>query len=635
MYFFSLSNKNLKNFCMQLLRLFNILLLLSISNIIYANNPSVNNSNINLAINELVYGRDEEKQALIEKKYNQQKTLINEHNKSNKKKKEKIEKKENNQKDNPQVKEKNKQINQQDNQKDNKKNNLDVECSLYDTIEIVGATVIDVEPFQLKENECIDKERINKLNRDIIRAYLKEGYARVTTSFEVKEKKEENQQTKSLLLTINEGKVNNISSNSSRLNVNALFPDMIGKPLNIKDLDQGVDQSNYLTNTDASVDVYSNDDGTVDIAVSNKSNKNKLSGNVSLDNNGSDSTGKWVGRVLVSADSPLDLSDKLTATASQSLVGLKQNKASKGSKKIVDKKKLSRSVAVNYSVPYGDLRLGAYGSVSDYTSPVELPNSGLHEQAGNSSQAGINADLVISRGQNHVSKLTGNVEKYQSESYFDDSLIQVQSPEFNSAKVGVNHLVIQPSKVISLDGFYETNVETYRQKKARKKAHKTTVPDYNLYGLNADAYFYHDELKGIKARWRNQHNLKIRYAKDGLPSIKQDNLLSSNSVRGFDGLVSNADKLVSLQSTYFLTKRHKNWLIEPYLGMDFAVQQGENNRKTAIGGAVGINATHKKQTAKQIKKDYQINLEYAKGLLKEEKETSKADDVTMKLKWLF
>ncbi len=563
MYFIGSNNNTIKNYCMQLLRLFNILVFMCISGAIYAQSPQSNLSN------------------------------------------------------------------NQNNQEDN----LTLECLPFNEIKVEGATVVDVEPFQLKAGECITKERINKLNRDIIRAYLQEGYARVTTSFETKEY--ENQSGKVLLLTIHEGIVKSITSSSNRLNVNTLFPDMLGKPLNIEDLDQGLDHSNYLSNTDASLDVYSNKDGTVDIAIANQSDENNLSGNVSIDNNGSESTGKWVGRVLVNADSPLNLSDKLTATASQSLVGLKKNKATDSKKKITDEKKSSRSVAVNYSLPYGDLRVGAYGSVSDYQSPVELPNSGIHEQSGNSSQAGVNADLVISRGQDYVSKLTGNMEKYKSESYFDDSLIDVQSPEFNSAKVGVNHLIIKPSKVISLDGFYETNVETYRQKQARKKANKTTIPDYNLYGLNADAYFYHDELKGLNARWRNQHNLKIRYAKDGLPAIKQDNLLSSDSVRGFDGLSSNADKLVSLQSTYFLTKRHKNWLIEPYVGMDFAVQENEDKRKTAIGGAVGVNATHKKQTDKTSKQNYQVSLEYAKGLLKEKEETTEANDVTMKLKWSF
>ncbi len=610
MYFSYSSNHILINCSMQLLRLFNILVLISVSSEIYAkNNPSLVNENINLTTNQLVYGTEEEKQTVIEKKYSQQK-MVN--------KEKEI-------------------INQKANQENNPADNLTIACLPYKNIEIEGATVIDVEPFQLKTGECINKERINKLNRDIIRVYLQEGYARVTTSFKVIENKhnKQNQQDKSLLLTINEGRINSITSDSSRLNVNTLFPNMVGKPLKIKNLDQALDQSNYLSNTDASLDVYSNKDGTVDVAISNQSNKNNLSGSVSLDNNGGESTGKWVGRVLVSADSPLNLSDKLIATASQSLAGLKQNQAVESNQNIADEPKSSRSVAVNYSVPYGALRVGAYGSISDYQSPVELPNSGIHEQSGTSSQAGVNADLVISRGQNYVSKLTGNMEKYQGESYFDDSLIDVQSPEFNSAKVGVNHLLIKPSKVISLDGFYETNVETYRQKRKREKANKTTIPDYNLYGLNADVYFYHDELKWAKARWRNQHNLKIRYAKDGLPAIKQDNLLSSNSVRGFDGLVSNADKLVSLQSTYFLTKRHKDWLIEPYVGMDFAVQETEDNRKTAIGGAVGINATHKKQTDKNSKQNYQLNLEYAKGVLKEEDETTEANDVTMKLKWSF
>ncbi|MFK5155475.1 POTRA domain-containing protein [Glaesserella parasuis] len=61
--------------------------------------------------------------------------------------------------------------------------------------------------------------------------------------------------SKTLILRVTEGKVAKLTGGSSQVNLAMLFPNIVGQPLNIKELDQGLDQANRLSSNQVSVDV--------------------------------------------------------------------------------------------------------------------------------------------------------------------------------------------------------------------------------------------------------------------------------------------------------------------------------------------------------------------------------------------
>ncbi len=587
MYVFYLSKEALLKVVSQLLYLLTIVVATFVSSIVYANNSSNPPVNVNLLTNNLLY-----QQQVEESRSTVQKNLTNSRRERSKPKVADIAKRQQ-----ALIKQK---------------------CLPYSSIFISGATLIDTKRFEVTNNPCISELLLNKINRKIIKAYLDKGYAQAKTSFATAHNKT------ALVIAINEGVVAHVRSDNKDININTLLPHTIGKPLKIADLDQAIDHTSVLRGSSSKVDIYPNKNGTIDVELSSTASK-PISGEVSIDNNGSEGTGKWVGRFNTRIDSPLNLSDSLTVSGSQSLQGIKSAVNSDNNAIKQD----SKSLAVNYSVPYGYWKFGAYGSVDSYENPVILPKSGAVKQSGDGKQIGASAEYTFSRGAKHVSKITTNVEKVKKNSYFADSRVEVQSPVVKSAKVGVNSMLIRPKGMIFVDGYYEKGIDTSKA--------NPTGNNYKLYGVNADAYFYHGKLKKIDATWRNQHKLRVAHSDDNLPAMKKTNLLSPYSVRGFSNSSDNANTSASLQSTYFVTTQYKDWQVEPYVGMDIAVNTNKKDgSKKAVGTAIGVSANKYSQDKKtaQYSKDYEVNVEYAKGKVLDE-ETKSEEDVSMKLKWLF
>lgn len=121
-------------------------------------------------------------------------------------------------------------------------------CLPYNGLDFIGITLVDVSSLHLTKNDCISESKLNEISKKITQLYLKKGY--IHHSFQFEEDSNGN-----LILHVIEGKVTALSSTSSRLNFTTLAPHMINKPLNIKDLDQSLDQANKMKGSHVTVDV--------------------------------------------------------------------------------------------------------------------------------------------------------------------------------------------------------------------------------------------------------------------------------------------------------------------------------------------------------------------------------------------
>ncbi|VEH65918.1 Hemolysin transporter protein shlB precursor [Rodentibacter pneumotropicus] len=132
-------------------------------------------------------------------------------------------------------------------------------------MKFVGFHLIDPLPFAPKKNECLNEERLNRLSQDLTSAYLALGYVYNPFQFE-------DDGSGKLTMRVTEGKVSLLSSNSERLNFTMLFPNILGKPLNIKDLDQALDQANKMPGSKVSVDVLPTKNGEIELSFVNEEN---------------------------------------------------------------------------------------------------------------------------------------------------------------------------------------------------------------------------------------------------------------------------------------------------------------------------------------------------------------------------
>ncbi|OOR89634.1 hypothetical protein B0181_06610 [Moraxella caviae] len=451
-------------------------------------------------------------------------------------------------------------------------------CLPYKQIEFVDFHLIDPTPFALRPDECINEARLNQLSRSITQAYVEKGYIHNPFQFE-------DHQTGNLILRVTEGKVSQIRAEAP-LNTTMLFPNLVGKPLNIHDLDQGLDQANRLAMNEVSVDVLPSSNGEIELVFVNEP-KSPISGFIGLDNNSIRQYDRWQARMGLTWDNPLGLEDSLYLGLNHTLNGTNRN--------------VSRSSSLFYSVPYGYWTFNAYLSASQFHSDLPLTYHTVR-QKGRTIQSGLKADYVVSRGSNYISTLSAALDRVDSKVRFESGILALQSPKYTSTTASFNHLQLIENGSISANVSYkrglkwDTNVQSTDRNQPQAQ--------FNLWQASADVHLY--------PRWREQifhqqHRLTMQYSNNYLPAIEQADLTSRYAVRGFNDYSWSAEKNMVLQNQFGWIKPISNWQLEPYFLFDIGVQKSSGigtHHQKALAYGVGINASHP---------HWRANVEWATG----------------------
>ena len=231
-------------------------------------------------------------------------------------------------------------------------------CRDIHTIEIVNAGAMDEEdkksilgPYLGK---CLDVAAIEKLLGDITFFYI--GRGEVTTRAYLPGQDLSHGMLKILVV---EGRISDLKLEGSGVNIATAFPGLKGKTLNLRDLEEGLDQLRRLASNNPTLELESGANPGDTIVVIRNEPARRWHISAGGDNYGSDSTGREQGFVTVGLDNLLGLNDYLTYTRRQSYLG----GHSKG----------SRSNSVFFSVPHGRALLSAGWSDSDYKSEYLAP----------------------------------------------------------------------------------------------------------------------------------------------------------------------------------------------------------------------------------------------------------------------
>lgn len=439
---------------------------------------------------------------------------------------------------------------------------LSQQCLPYRRVIFADFSLINPKPYAPQEGECINEVRLNQLSQDITNAYLQQGYIHNPFQFE-------DDRSDVLTMRVKEGKVAKLTSDSQRLNLAMLFPDLVGKPLNVKDLDQGLDQANKMNGSNVSVDVLPAENGEVELAFKNEE-KSPLTGFVGLDNYASKRHQRWQAKAGVNVDSPLGLSDSLYVGLNHSLKSVRQD--------------FNRSASLMYSVPYGYWHFSAFGAFSQFRSKIPLQFSEI-VQKGKTWQANLRADYTASRGSNYISTLYAQLEHLRSRSYFEDSLLLLQSPRLTTAQLGFNHLQLLENGSMSVDLSYERGLPIWGA--IRNQGDDQPQGQFDRLTGEVQLNFYHRPFGKI---FRQSHRLIGQFSPNYLPAVKQADLLGRYAVRGFNDLNDSAERSLVLQNNLGWIIQQAQWQIEPYLGLDLGIQKakGDTTKAKGLGYAAGL-----------------------------------------------
>ncbi len=191
------------------------------------------------------------------------------------------------------------------------------------------------------------------------------------------------------------------------------FPAKPGDLLNLRDLEQGIDQINRLSSNKATLDIQpGSQPGLSDVIIRNEPGPfyHLMS---SADNQGSTSTGKHQLGATLSLDSLFGLSEFISFTHRVSVPNTAQQHA------------VSNSLMLG--VPFGYTTLNFNASRSRYASTVQAPSGRDLNTAGDSSSNTIALDRVVHRDQTTRATVTGAFTNKKTRNFLEGQLLGVSS----------------------------------------------------------------------------------------------------------------------------------------------------------------------------------------------------------------
>ena len=258
---------------------------------------------------------------------------------------------------------------------------------------------------------------LEQLLADITAYYVRRGY--VTTRAYVPP---QDLSTGILRITIVEGRVERLSGMGWMGNI---FPTGPGKPLNLRDLEQGIDNLNRLSSRHATLDLQPGTDaGETVVAVQDVTTR-PWHVSLSADNTGTQDTGRDQASLGVVSDDPLSLGDQLSVNYRRAVPyrpGTQASEATTGS----------------YIIPWGYQLFSLGGSLSSYALAFHAPSGFALPFSGDNRTAFLRTDRVIYRGQTSQLSLSGTLTWKGSRNYLLGKIIDISSRELTVLDLDVN-----------------------------------------------------------------------------------------------------------------------------------------------------------------------------------------------------
>ncbi|MBD9667010.1 ShlB/FhaC/HecB family hemolysin secretion/activation protein [Variovorax sp. VRV01] len=225
-------------------------------------------------------------------------------------------------------------------------------------------------------------------------------------------------------------------SSSTLLGSSALLataiPARVGDLLNLRDIEQGLENLKRAPTAEADIQIEPSTapdarPGDSDLVVKYVQAK-KWRVTLSLDDSGTEATGRYQAGATVSVDNPFGLNDLFYVSANHNINGHVFSDPGKG----------TEGQTVHYSLPYGYWMLGLTASNSQYHQRV----AGLNQDyvyAGKTNNAEVKLSRLIYRDQRRKTTLALKGFRRESRNFVDDTEVEVQHRVVGGWELGLNH----------------------------------------------------------------------------------------------------------------------------------------------------------------------------------------------------
>ncbi|WP_338492854.1 ShlB/FhaC/HecB family hemolysin secretion/activation protein [Pseudomonas trivialis] len=397
----------------------------------------------------------------------------------------------------------------------------DSRCFPIQDIELKGADSLPAgdRAMLLKPylGQCLGVSQLNELLKVITDYYIAKG--RVTSRAYLPQ---QDLSSGHLQVLVVEGKLEALkSAEGSTVTDRELamaFPGKVGEPLNLREVEQLVDQLNRLPSKQAQMELTPGQQiGGSDVVVKNTPQK-PWRASLSRNNDGQKSTGEQQWGAGLEWDSPLGLADQLILRGGHDAVS--------------DHQKTSKNTMLYYNVPWGWWNFSYTYSESDYRT-FGVTNNFKFKQDGDNQNHQLRAERVIHR--DDVSKTSVNVglAHLRTNNYILDVRTAPSSNRLSELQLGINHGRRIGTAFVNLDlgmqngiGLFDAQSQDERdpldrrQPNSRYRKYTATVSYLQPFSLWGESFSFSSLATGQRSE-------------DILFSPQRMSLGGSASVRGF------------------------------------------------------------------------------------------------------
>lgn len=403
-------------------------------------------------------------------------------------------------------------------------------CFPIATIRLQGVTAVTpadlVEVLTPFKDTCMGEKAIGRLIARLTSVYVDEGF--ITTRVYVPQ---QDLKSKVLVLNVLEGRIeafvyrtvdeNGVISAGKPRKITMAFPITAGEIVQLRAIEQGLDQINRLQSSQATVDLLPGSKPGQSVVVITEKKADTVRSYVTYDNNGSEETGLHRVKVSIEADDLLSIND----TASLTYVGTEN----------------SNVLAYNASVPYGNWTFSSYGSYSESVDGL-TPLSVLFSQTASSS---VQAEYMLHRTSNAKYWGYGATGVYWNNRHINVSKLTPQIR--TTVRAGFKQEHHFERGVLSVDTAVTLGVPMFGADTDADEL-ANDVPRAKFAKVDMSASYLHRFENGS----RLISSLNGQFASDPLYSNEQLTIGGWDSVRGYQGTSVSGDHGTMLRNDYYL-----------------------------------------------------------------------------------
>lgn len=269
-------------------------------------------------------------------------------------------------------------------------------------------------------NQCLSLDRINQLVRAISEWYVQRGYI-TSRAFLT----EQNLSHGTLNITVLEGKLEAIHlQGASARQLNMAFPTRAGRILNLRDIEQGMEQINRLRTTPVQIEIIPSTQPGYSIVNLTSTPEFPLILGLNMDNSGQRSTG--IGQLSGSL-----VGNDLLGVADRWFV-------SGGRSSAFSDWRDAQNFQAGVSVPYGYGLLDYSYSWSNYHSRFNANSFDWYSNGDNIANR-LSGSWVLFRNGQIKTGLQLGLNHYVSHNWLNETLLESSSRKLTSLQIGFNH----------------------------------------------------------------------------------------------------------------------------------------------------------------------------------------------------